>query len=235
MITAYTEPTTRYWQALLGPEDPRLALAPPWRFAYPARLVDGRGLVLPLRALPDGRNALASLIANQASFEVVDALAALMALEARAFEADVVVGLPTLGLAVAPQLARALGHPRFVPLGYSRKFWYRADLAEPVRSITSPDGGKDLFIDPNLVPLVMHRRAVLVDDAVSSGETMAVAMKLMRRLDVEVAGVVVAMKQTRRWEKTLAATPVKGVLGCPLFERVDTGWTPVAGTQPALP
>ncbi len=52
--------------------------------------------------------------------------------------------------------------------------------------------------------------------------------------------MVVAMKQTKRWEAVLRspegpALPVRGVCGCPLFERRDDGWWPVAGTQPEVP
>ncbi len=37
---------------------------------YPAELEDGRQIKLPIRPLPDGEHALASLIINQASFPV---------------------------------------------------------------------------------------------------------------------------------------------------------------------
>ena len=43
---------------------------------YPARFDDGRVLRLPIRPLADGEHALASIILNQASFAVVDAIAA---------------------------------------------------------------------------------------------------------------------------------------------------------------
>src|SRR5271170_6691305 len=43
---------------------------------YPAAFEDGRRLLLPIHPLADGEHALASLILNQASFEVVDAIAA---------------------------------------------------------------------------------------------------------------------------------------------------------------
>ena len=42
---------------------------------YVAELEDGRQLRLPIRVLADGEHALASLIVNQASFAVLDALA----------------------------------------------------------------------------------------------------------------------------------------------------------------
>lgn len=235
----FTEPTADYWQELTAAIPARYSADPPHRFGYPVRLPDGRWLTLPLRPLPDGRHALASLIANQASFEVVSALAGAMADIGRRIAHDVLVGLPTLGLMFAPLVAGELGWKRYVPLGYSRKFWYDDALSEPVTSITSPEQGKHLRLDPNLAGMLAGRRAILVDDAISSGATAAAAIRLLRRLDVEVAGIVVAMKQTDRWiatmRSTAPATPVYGVFGCPMFERRQDGWWPLPQTQPSLP
>jgi adenine/guanine phosphoribosyltransferase-like PRPP-binding protein len=235
----FTEPTTGYWQELTADVPRRFAAAPPYRFGYPVRLPDGRILVLPLRQLPTGDTAVASLIANQASHTVTAALADHMAHQARAFGADVVVGLPTLGLAFAALVSERLGHERYVPLGYSRKFWYHDALSEPVHSITSPEAGKRLRLDPNLLPLLDRRRVVLVDDAISTGATAVAAVRMLQRIGAQLAGVVVAMKQTNRWETAMAdlpaSPPVRAVYGCPLFRRGDDGWWPVTETQPAIP
>jgi len=215
----YTEATTGYWQDLTPEIPARFPATPPYRFGYPATLPCGRVLVLPLRELPDGDRAVASLIANQASNLVVAALADHMATQARTFDAEIVVGLPTLGLAFASEVAERLGQPRYVPLGYSRKFWYDDGLSEPVSSITSPDAGKKLRLDPNLLPLIEGRRVVLIDDAISTGATALAAVRLLQKVGVEIAGMVVAMKQTNRWQASTTALPVRAVFKCPLFQR----------------
>jgi adenine/guanine phosphoribosyltransferase-like PRPP-binding protein len=218
----FTEATAGYWQEITPCVPSRFAAVPPFRFGYPARLPDERVLVLPLRQLPSGDSAVASLIANQASHTVIAALADHMAAQARSSRADILIGLPTLGLAFASLVAARLGQPRYVPLGYSRKFWYDDALSEPVNSITSPEAGKFLRLDPNLLPLIKGRRVALVDDAISTGAT-----------------TIVAMKQTRRWESLLSALPghppVRAVFGCPLFRRGEDGWWPLADTQPMIP
>ena len=235
----YTEPTTGYWQKLTTEIPARYSATPPYRFGYPINLPCGRILILPLRQLPDGHRAVASLIANQASNTVVAALADHMATQARALDAEVVVGLPTLGLAFASLVAERLGQPRYVPLGYSRKFWYDDALSEPVTSITSPDAGKLLRLDPNLLPLVKNRRVVLVDDAISTGTTAVASVRLLQKAGADVAGMVVAMKQTNRWETVVAALSaplaIRAVFGCPLFQRDDNGWLPLPETQPGVP
>ena len=43
----FTEPTTHYWQAFED-EVERERLTPPFRLGYPARLPDGRILMLPI-------------------------------------------------------------------------------------------------------------------------------------------------------------------------------------------
>ena len=231
----YTEATTGYWQDLTPEIPARFPATPPYRFGYPATLPCGRVLVLPLRNLPDGDRAVASLIANQASNLVVAALADHMATQARTFDAEIVVGLPTLGLAFASEVAERLGQPRYVPLGYSRKFWYDDALSKPVSSITSPDAGKKLRLDPNLLPLIEGRRVVLIDDAISTGATTLAAVRLLQKVGVEIAGMVVAMKQTNRWQASTTALPVRAVFGCPLFQRGEGGWIPLAETQPDIP
>jgi len=235
----FIEATTGYWQELPAEVPERYTSVPPYRYGYPVRLPTGRFLVLPLRRLHDPGHAVASLIANQASLTVVEALARSMAELASGFAAELVVGLPTLGLAFASLIAGRLGQPRYIPLGYSRKLWYDDSLAEPVSSITTPDGGKHLRLDPNLLPLVAGRRVVLVDDAISSGATAVSAVRLLRRAGAEIAGMVVAMKQTRRWQVPLGKLEipleVRSVFGCPQFILGEGGWLPVDGTQPDFP
>lgn len=223
--TAWTEPTLGYWQNIATAGALAVARVPPFRWGYPAPLPDGRFLVLPIRRLArDPARAVCSLIANQASFAVIDALCGHMAALAREAAPEVLVGLPTLGLAFAPDVARRLGHPHFVPLGYSRKFWYDDALSEPVQSITSPEPGKRLRLDPNLLPRLKGRRVLVVDDAVSTGATVTAALALLARAEADVCGVLVAMRQGAGWRGL--PSPVRGVIDSPLLTLRDDGWWP---------
>lgn len=227
-----------YWQRL-DPPGSHIADPAGWRHSYPARLPDGRELLLPLRVLPgNGDRAVSSLIVNQASFAVEDALCDVMAGHARDLGAEIIVGVPTLGLPLAAGVARRLGHPRMVALGTSRKFWYRDDLSEPLASITTPTGsgpGKRIYLDPRMLPVLANRRVVVVDDVASTGSSLAAVLKLLALADVTAAGVVVAMRQTRRWEKTLAPwfptpdTGIRAVFDTPLFHATGDGhWRPAS-------
>lgn len=226
-MSHYTEPTTAYWQALLPPSA-ALTEAGPWQYGYPARLPDGRILMLPIRPLAaEPTHAVASLLVNQAALDVVEVLGQMLGKAISLFKPDIVVGLPTLGLSLAPIAARTLGHSRYVPLGYSRKFWYDEALSAPVHSITSPTPGKRVYLDPHLQPLLAGQRIVLVDDTLSTGSTMVSAWDLMDRLGLTVVGCGVVMLQGTRWRERLGperVAQVAGVLHSPLLQAVPGGW-----------
>ncbi|HMO56920.1 MAG TPA: phosphoribosyltransferase [Roseiflexaceae bacterium] len=228
----YTIPTTGFWQELRQ-ADAGETLTAPYRYRYPVALPDGQILDLPLRRLTDEPDrAVASFLANHAAFNVVDTLAAHMADLARQLDPQVIIGLPTLGLTFAPLVARHLGFTNYVPFGYSRKYWYDDQLSVAVRSITTPGGAKSLYVDPNILPRIHNRRALIVDDAISSGQTIAAALQLVELAGATVDAVVVAMIQGERWRSHLAQAvpawngPVHGVFYAPRFIRSDEGWLP---------
>lgn len=227
----FTEPTTHYWQSFVTEDSlvagQRLGVGP-WRFGYPAQLPDGRVLLLPIRQLAaDPSIAVASLISNQAALDVVEGLGVALAELLAPCAPDVVVGLPTLGLGIAQIVARELGLQRLVPLGYSRKYWYDEALSAPVRSITTPEGGKRVYLDPNLLALVQDRRVVLVDDVISSGATVDAPWRLIENLGAEVVACGVVMRQSSRWVEALGpkrAGRVVGVFDTPVLRAVAEGW-----------
>lgn len=216
-----------YWQTIHPPGsfDP----ASPHQDSYPASLPDGGQMLLPIRSLADGRHGIASLIINQASFDVLDALAASLAEKLAPFRPDVIVGLPTLGLTLASAVAQKLGHTRYVPFGTSRKFWYLDELSVPMSSITTPHQQKRLFADPRMLPLLKGRRVVLVDDVMSSGASMVAGLNLLAALDIEPVALAVAMLQTERWRSALSACgegwpeKTRSVVATPLLERNSEG------------
>ncbi|MDP9813954.1 adenine/guanine phosphoribosyltransferase-like PRPP-binding protein [Rhizobium tibeticum] len=197
--------------------------------SYIATLEDGRQLRLPVRVLADGQHALASLIINQASFEILDVLAQSLAEKLQSFEVDVVAGLPTLGLTLAAAVAQKLGHTRYAPLGTSRKFWYRDDLSVALSSITTPTQQKRLYMDPRMLPLLQGRRVALVDDVISSGTSIVSGLRLLAGCGVEPVAIGAAMLQSRRWCETLDAAGSQwrertvGVLSTPMLEITETG------------
>jgi adenine/guanine phosphoribosyltransferase-like PRPP-binding protein len=221
-----------FWQEIHPPHTFERLPAEGHRGFFPAEFEDGRQLRLPIRELADGEHALASLIINQAGFAVEEALCASLAEKVLHFEPEVVVGLPTLGLTLASGTAKKLGHGRYVPLGTSRKFWYREDLSVPMTSITSPEQVKRLYLDPRMVPLIQNRRLLLVDDVISSGRSVVAALSLLETCGIRPVAIGAAMLQTDVWREQLAVMDprlperVVSVLRTPRLKRVPGGWTP---------
>lgn len=208
-----------FWQSF----SPGPAPVAPWTDQFPAQMPDGRLLWLPIRTLANG-NGIASLILNQASFEVEETLAHHLADRLRPHAPDVIVGLPTLGLGLARAVAARLGHARMVPLGTSRKFWYDEALSVPMSSITSPGATKRLYVDPRMLPLLQGRRVALIDDVASSGASMRAGLTLLDAIDCAPVVMGVAMRQTDRWQALTAQAPLEGVFDTPLLTRDRDGW-----------
>lgn len=213
-----------FWQTLDAPGTDATGPGALYHDAFPATLPDGQQLRLPIRDLPGG-GAVASLIVNQAAFEVEDALADIMAAQWHEMAPDVVIGVPTLGLPLAHAVARRLGHSRMVPLGTSRKFWYTDALSEPISSITSPGKGKVMYLDPRMVPLLKGRRVLLVDDVVSTGTSLAAVLRLLAKADIAPVGIAVAMEQGTRWRDVLLHPDlVRGAIRSPILEKSGAGY-----------
>lgn len=222
-----------FWQKLYAPET--FNVQGVHETFFPATLDDGRQLQLPIRPLSDKQHALASLIVNQAAFDVVDALSDDLAAKLKIFEPDVIVGLPTLGLTLASEVARKLGHSRYVPLGTSRKFWYEEELSVPLSSITTPDQIKRLYIDPRMLPLLDGRRIALVDDVISSGTSIVAALNLLNSRALKPVVIGAAMLQTQRWRAPLEqlgiefAEMTRGCFTTPMLKHGENGGWTIAG------
>jgi adenine/guanine phosphoribosyltransferase-like PRPP-binding protein len=208
-----TEP--EFWQVFDAAPD----AGPPHATRLPARMPDGRWLHLPIRDI-----GVAGLIATQASFPVIHALARWMADAARPLAADAVLGLPTLGHVFAPLVAERLGHPNWVAAGYSRKRWYEEGLSVTIHSITTT-GERRLWLDPLMLDRLRGRRVLLVDDVISSGASAQAGLGLLARAGVVPVGLCVAMVQTRHWAPAWPAEiPIVSVFETPALRRAEDGW-----------
>ncbi len=193
-----------------------------WRDRYAAPMPDRRALWLPLRDL--GAYAVAGLIANQVAFRVLDRLVAWLTEAVAPYRAEILFGLPTLGHAVAPALARALGHTRWIAAGHSRKLWYDEALSVSASSITTPDARR-MWLDPRTLPVLRGRRVLLVDDVISTGRSMRAGLALLRAAGVEPVGAAVLMRQTERWREGWdCRITVESAFATPLFTRAAGGW-----------
>jgi adenine/guanine phosphoribosyltransferase-like PRPP-binding protein len=208
-----------FWQAFMPARPPQ----PVWDTTYPAEMPDGSALVLPLRDFGD--HAVAGLIANQASFAVIDRLSGWMAGAVADDAPEIVVGLPTLGHVFGQGVARALGHDNWVAPGTTRKLWYEEALSVPTASITAPQTGRRMWLDPRLLDRLQGRRVLLVDDVISTGSSALAGLALLEAAGVRPVAACVAMAQTERWRAHWPADiPLRAAFRTPLFLRTPAGW-----------
>lgn len=127
-------------------------------------------------------------------------------------------------------MARHLGRSRYVPLGYSRKYWYRDGLSSPSKTITTPGKGKLLYIDPNQLGLIAGKHVLVVDDAVSSGihgVRPQAAGALRRRSGRHCRGHAPGHPvQQQLVQADGSAIPVVAAYDCPRMGLRADGWWP---------
>lgn len=193
-------------------------------------------LLLPIRTLPPDKEAkgvqkgVASLILNQASFEVLDAIADHLVHQLMHFKPKLIIGVPTLGLPLAEACARRLGHVRYIPLSTSKKFWFDEAMSVPLSSITSPDQSKRLYCDPRMLSLIeqAHGEIVVIDDVLSTGRSIKATLELMDKINARPIAIGCAMLQGKKWRDFVRAIPICHVIATPILHKVhhnndDTG------------
>jgi adenine/guanine phosphoribosyltransferase-like PRPP-binding protein len=207
------------------------APAPPYQDYYPVTLCNGVQLNLPIQPLRGGREAIALLMSNQTPFEVEAELGSLLSALAADFSSEVIVGIPTLGLD-ARIVARDLGFLNYVALGNSRKFCYSNEFPVPVRSVTSPGMNKKMYLDPMLRERVAGKRALIVDDVINTGGSVAAAIELLQNCCALVIGLCVILVEGEDWKDILVSfspdwpNRVRGLGRIPMFDRKASGWFP---------
>ena len=74
--------------------------------------------------------------------------------------------------------------------------------------------------------MVQGKRAIIIDDAVSSGKTLQASWDFLESKEVgcQVLAAGVVMKQGERWKALLGERRVEWVYQCPLLKAVEGGW-----------
>jgi adenine/guanine phosphoribosyltransferase-like PRPP-binding protein len=204
---------------------------PPYTDYYPVTLEPAVQLNLPIEPLPGTNEAIVLLMSNQTTFEVEAKLSTLLASIAKEFRPEVIVGVPTMGLDYARQVALLLGFPFYVAFGNSRKYWYDDAYSVPVSSITSPGAKKKLYLDPSLVERVRGKRALIVDDVIATGGSAMAAIALLKIVGADVVGVAAPFDEGNDWKAALDGAGfdwrkgVRTIAPMPRLVSTPGGWT----------
>ncbi|WP_284945498.1 phosphoribosyltransferase family protein [Acidisoma cladoniae] len=135
---------------------------------------------------------------------------------------EIVVGAATLGIPVAIEVSRALGLDDYVILQKSPKIHLKDALRETVTSVTS-SGAQSLMLDRRSVPMLAGRRALVVDDVVTTGSSLSAMLRLVRQAGAEVVGIGVILTEGHDWEARLGADVglVRALGHIPVYRIVD--------------
>jgi adenine/guanine phosphoribosyltransferase-like PRPP-binding protein len=206
--------------------------SPPYAEYCPVPLGDGTQLNLPIEPLPGTDEAIVLLMSNQTPFTVEKAISDALARIAAEFRPEAIVGVPTMGLDYARQVAIRLGFPHYVACGISPKFWYDPKLSVPISSITSPKADKRLYIDPSLVERVRGKRTLIVDDVIATGGSAYAAISLLMLAGADLVGVVAPFVEGNGWKAMLSRIApdwperVRTIAPIPRLRKSPGGWIP---------
>ena len=191
---------------------------------YPVLLSDRRILTLPIVPLPNSDRAIALLMYEECSFYVQDELAALLVDQVRPLKPDIVVGVPSLGWAVARNVAGGLGFARYLPLYTTKKFWFD-DPGHEMSSITS-GGGKMLRCNPLSSDGLTGQRVVIVDDVVCTGGSMTPAIEIVEQAGGVVVGCACLLEETAQGVEAVGNLGIKlvSVGRLPILTQAGSSW-----------
>jgi adenine/guanine phosphoribosyltransferase-like PRPP-binding protein len=133
-------------------------------------------------------------------------------------EPDIIVSVATMGIPLAIEASRAMGLDDYVILHKTPKIHLGETWSEPVHSITT-DKLQRLRMDPARVSAVRGRRVAVVDDVISTGASLASALRLVRRMDAEPVVIGCLMTEGGGWKEALGedAALVRALGAMPLF------------------
>ena len=95
--------------------------------------------------------------------------------------------------------------------------------------MTTPDE-KRLYLDPHMLPMLVGKRVVLIDDVISTGRSIVAGLALLRAAGIEPVAVGCAMLQSQRWKQHADITALENrlisVITSPRLQRSKAGWVP---------
>ncbi len=102
--------------------------------------------------------------------------------------ADFLITPEAKGIPLAFALAERLGMPRYIVVRKSIKTYMNHPLETHVQSITTHDKQK-LYLDSEDAARIHGKKVILIDDVISTGESIAGVRRLIEKTDAQIAAI----------------------------------------------
>lgn len=101
-------------------------------------------------------------------------------------DCDVFITAESKGIPLAYEMSRQSGK-KYILARKSKKLYMKRAIAVPVRSITT-DSMQELYLDEDDMAYLRGRRVMIVDDVVSTGESLAALEQLVEKAGGDIVG-----------------------------------------------
>ena len=127
---------------------------------------------------------------------------------------DVMITAESKGIPLVYEMARQMGVNRYILARKSVKLYMKDVLACKVRSITT-DASQTLYLDGDDVAYMKGKRVLIVDDVISTGESLHALEELVRMAGGEIVGKMAVLAEGDAIERPdiVALAPL------PLFDK----------------
>ena len=112
----------------------------------------------------------------------------------KAPEFDVIVTAESKGIPLAYEMARQSGDKDYVVCRKAQKL-YMLDIIETVVDSITTDNVQKLCLGQSDIALLENRRVLIVDDVISTGESLKSIEKLLEQIDCSIAGKMAVLAE----------------------------------------
>ncbi len=157
------------------------------------------GLKRKLPYIQIGKNTKIASFNILGDVELVSALAQKISKDLKALDFDYLVGPEVKVVPLIQEVAKLLGHKKYIICRKSIKPYMRAPIKiTPLSHF--PKHVKPLVIDGVDAKLIENKKVIIIDDVVSTGVTLRMLNKLMEQVNTEVVGYYVVIKQGKQFD-----------------------------------